>query len=258
MSWEISKEEIIEIGNLVNVTLSPYCGTVYGVYEDVQKPAIFIGSGTFIRRDHKIYFLTAQHVADCPGNFAQLFISRDNNKTMCPSQGGWVGYEVPESDLAILECFEELYEDIEVRFLDIKDIGEPFLANDAIFFSLGFPGELHTSLPHMRLYQSVGLPIISTFKRIIKSKDDNEVMYAISYGKEINPKGMSGSGVWNLNLHKLNSLKEWDLSHVTFAGVIQKWNQVKNEFIVTNSKIVSDFLNVGIDRFQKHFPRSDK
>lgn len=258
MSWTISKDEILEIGNLVNTKISPFCGTVYGVYGEANKPAEYIGSGTFVRRNEKIYFLTAQHVVDCPGDYAQLFVSIDNNNIMAPSQGGWVGYEVPESDLGILECFEELYKDTEVQCLDISDISDPFLADDALFFTMGCPGELHTSLPHMRLYQSVGLPVISTFKGIIKNSNEDEVMFSISYGKDINPKGMSGAGVWNLNLHKVNSLKEWNISHITFAGVIQRWNPETNELILTNSNIVADFLSVGIDRFQKHFPRSDQ
>ncbi len=208
MSWVISKEKLREIGNLVAKKLIPYCGSVYGVHEDNNEPAVFLGSGTFLKRNGKFFFLTAQHVVYCSDKYAHLFISRDNNKLMCPSQGGWVGYEVAESDLAILGCFEELYEDTEVKFLDITKIGEPFLADDALFFTQGFPDQLHISFPFMRQNQSVSLPIISTFKSIIKNKNGDEIMFAISYSHDVNPQGMSGSGVWNLNLHKVNNIKE--------------------------------------------------
>jgi hypothetical protein len=177
---------------------------------------------------------------------------------MYPSQGGWVGYEVPESDLAILGCFEESFKNTPVKFLDIDKIGDSYLAEDALFFCQGFPGQLHVAFPYLRQYQSAILPIIGRFKKIIRNKNGDQIMYCMDYPSNVNPKGMSGSGVWNLNLHKVPGLNKWEKSQITFAGVVQKWNPREKELIITKSSVVSDFLKVGIDRFIKHFPRTDK
>jgi hypothetical protein len=44
MGWVISKEELSKIGNEIAKDLFEFCGSVYGVYEDKNRPAIYLVS----------------------------------------------------------------------------------------------------------------------------------------------------------------------------------------------------------------------
>lgn len=55
--------------------------------------------------------------------------------------------------------------------------------------------------------------------------------------------GMSGSAVWNLNLHRVGQVEAWNPAMSEFAGVVTQADKVKGGFIVaTGGNAVRNFL----------------
>lgn len=258
MTYTITKDQMEKIGNDVAAILMPFCDTIYGVPKDKTKPAKFLGSSILIKNSDSLFILTAQHVAENASKYYHIFHGKTKYGIMFPTQGGWVGCPILDSDIAILGCFEEMFEGTSAKFLNVAKIQDSNLNHEAFFFCLGFPGQLHVSLPFLKTYEATSLPFIGKFKKIINNRNNEPVAFSIEYPSDVNPRGMSGSAVWNLNLHKLSKFKDWNANQITFAGIAQKWVPTSKELIVTNAHIINNYINQMIKLFQETFPRSDK
>ncbi len=257
MPYIISTEKMNKLGNEVAKRVFPFCDSIDGVSKDPKVPPKFIGSGILIKDDDDTFILTAQHVAKSLLQYDYIFHGVNNKGKSVPAQQSWVGCPINESDIAIIRCFHEFFESGTKDFLDINQIRETSLEN-ALLFCQGFPGEEQVSIPFLNIVESHSLPFIGKFRGYSLNQNKEPIKFIIEYPSDINPRGMSGSPVWNLNLHNVPKFEDWDYDQITFAGIAQRWIKDSKVLLVTRSSLISKFLPGMIKEYNRLFPRTDR
>lgn len=68
---------------------------------------------------------------------------------------------------------------------------------------------------------------------------------------------MSGSAVWNLNLHRCRTAGEWTPQMSTFAGVVTRWDKEEGIIIATQAEVVKKFLSGAIERLRSQWKQDE-
>lgn len=92
MSYSLNRQELIQRGEQVLPLVLPSVGSIYGIYHDANRPAQFLGTGTFIKHRKDIFLLTAMHVVENSSSYKHIFHDRGGNgEKMVPFRSGWTG-----------------------------------------------------------------------------------------------------------------------------------------------------------------------
>ena len=235
-------------------------GEILGVRNTPRVNGVHIGCGTFFQEKKDTFFLTAMHVGRQADKFDFEMHTR-NGSISCPFRGVWLGDKDPVKDIAIYGCFSEMIEDSNLSPFDISTLRQGISNNveGQYFYCQGIPGADTTFLPMMRAIQMASNPVIGV------GLPNNAVEYpdrtfSFKYPRNVDPRGMSGSSVWNTNLHLVNSEDEWSIDMLSFAGVVQKWNPANNTIIATRADAVESFIPAGIEKLREMWlntPNSD-
>lgn len=108
------------------------------------------------------------------------------------------------------------------------------------------------SLPFLREYRGSIHTIMGQAINPVNVVDsfDLDIHFGFNCAGDIKYFGMSGSQVWNLNLHLAAKAEDWRPDWATFAGVVQRWIPSKNCIIATRAEIVKEFLSDAIARLR--------
>lgn len=252
-----STKQLQEISKQAIEFIKPYLTTIVGVRKNPKMPRKYIGTGAFVKYDGHTYIFSAMHVANNIPKYNYLFHGVGPKEF--PIQGHWVATAVPNADFGVMGCFEEALTDSE-KLLEFDEA--KFQSNhskDAYYLVMGFPAKLHTVFDFINEQQYVLYPMITKLKGIHANKDGHKMLFELSYSKEnVQPPGMSGSPVWNLNLHLCESIEEWSVDKITFAGVITRWDEKTQSILGTDSELIKQVLPTITKKFRELYPREDK
>lgn len=254
---KLSADQAREISDRASEYVFPFLTTITGVSKDDSIGKRFIGTASYIRFDGHTYIATARHVADHLSRFSYLFHGVGNSSSVI--QGHWVATDVPEADFGVMGCFEEFLTESE-KTLNCEDaIFSSNHSEDAYYLIIGFPEKLHTRLDFLNTHQHVATPIITRLRSIDVNTNNDRILFQLNYGKDLtDPPGMSGSPVWNLNTHLERKIDDWDVSKISFAGVVTRWNENNETIIATNAELIKEVLPAVTTKFQELYPRTDK
>jgi len=129
---------------------------------------------------------------------------------------------------------------------------------NAFLFYQRFPGEEQLSIPFLNIVESHSLPFIGKFRGYSQNQNKEPIKFKIEYPSDIDPRGMSGSAVWNLKLHNVPKFEDWDYDQITFAGIAQRWIKDSKVLVVTRYSLISKFLPGMIKEYNKLFPKTDQ
>lgn len=254
---KLPEDKLKKIGDKATNYLFPFLTTITGVIKDNSVAPKYIGTGVYIKYNGYIYIASARHVADNLTKFSYLFYGAGNKGY--PIQGHWVSTTVADADFGVMGCFEESLT-IQEKVLNYDDaIFSSNHSQDAYYLITGFPGKLHTQLDFINTHQHGGNSVISILKSIDENIDGDEILFQLEYSKNLTPPpGMSGSPVWNLNLHLEENIKNWDVSKITFAGIVTRWDESNQTILATNSELIKQVLPAVTNKFRELYPRTDK
>lgn len=238
--------------------LAPYITTITGIggaQPDLKK---YIGTGFFIELNGHTYIASAQHVADKLHKFEYLFHSVGDGNSVI--QGHWVATTVPEADFGVMGCFDEALTHREkVLACHSEGLFNPNHSEDAYYLMMGYPGQLHTDLPFMNAHQHVLTPLVTTLKGVANNSNGDEILFRLNYSnKNVAPPGMSGSPIWNLNVHLEDDLSSWDVSKISVAGMITRWSSDGQFVEGTDARLIESVLPHVTQKFRELYPRTDK
>ncbi len=217
----------------------PFLTTITGLPLEKTRLTKFIGTGFFIRYNDSVYIATAHHVVADHHKYRSLYYGVGGKSR--PIQDRVVAATIPNADFCILSCAKELTSS--EAALDLKD--EKFASNHSkktYYLVIGFPGNLHTHIPVMRHHTSGILPVFTVLKSTEMNSSGQEISFSLNYsGSNPDPPGMSGSPVWNLNIH-LTSMDEWNIQCMSLAGIVTRWDIEEGTILATNSELIKDAL----------------
>jgi len=251
MIFDLTSDEIIQRGKLVRELRSPSVASLYGVFKDRSKPADLLGSGTFVQHRDDIFVLTARHVLNDYKKYDYVFhdIGGDG-ELMYPFKGNWIGWSECKGDLALWGCFGELFDSSKIHPMPlIEPFGSTNEHEDAVFLTSGYPDEKALSLPFAGEYRTALHTAMGKAATLGSNPDHSFSFYCAN---DIKYFGMSGSGVWNLNLHKCESIADWSPELSTFSGVLIQWVQ-NGHLIATKAEVVKKFLSGSIEQLRSQW-----
>jgi len=251
----ISDDKLKQIGEVAIKYVSPFITTITGVMKDQNISPVYIGTGCYLNFNKHTYILSAKHVADNLSTYDYLF--EGGGELMHPIQGHWVATDIPEADTAVMGCFPELLTNDE-KILDYKDtLFSSNHSEDTYYLVLGYPGKLHTNLDFMKQHQHVSISLLTKLQSVNTNKNGDDILFKLHYSKDnVVPPGISGSPVWNLNVN--DKTTEWDVSKITFAGIVTRWHEGDQTILVTNAELVKHVLPTITNKFRELYPRDDK
>lgn len=249
MPFALSRSQLIQCGERVRDLRLPNVASLYGVHQDHTRAAEFLGTGTFVQHRDDVFVLTAMHVVRESQKYAHVFHDvGGDGENMVPFRSGWTGWKEVSTDLALWGCFRELFETSSLRPLPlIEPFGVTDANKDAFFVASGWPGDLEFPLPHVREYRTT---LHTVMGKTVMRNEIPKQSFAFDCANDIRYFGMSGSAVWNLNLHRCTTLKDWTPNMSTFAGVVIRWNEDEGLIIATRAEIVKSFLSGAIERLR--------
>jgi len=217
-----------------------------------MRPAELLGSGIYVQHREDIFLLTAMHVVKDSHNYAYVFHDvGGNGEPMCPTREGWTGWDEGTGDLALWGCFAELFSESELRPFPLL---EPFGAtddhNDAFFVASGWPGDQTMAIPHAREYRST---LHTVMGKTVQRSGLDAYSFAFDCANDIRYYGMSGSPVWNLNLHRCVDANEWTPEMSSFAGIVTQWDKSNGLIIATRAESVKRFIGGAIERLRSQW-----
>ncbi len=248
MAFILTQEELVQCGQQVQALRLPSVASLYGVYRDQLRPAELLGSGTFVQHRDDIYVLTAMHVVEKSKTYAHILHDvGGDGENMIPCKAGWTGWGDQAGDLALWGCFREAFDKSRLRPIPLV---EPFGITDAcdgaFFIASGWPQDLALSLPAVREYRTT---LHTVMGKRVSRKNIPDHCFAFDCANNIRYYGMSGSAVWNLNLHRCRTAGEWTPQMSTFAGVVILWDE-EGFIIATQAEIVKRFLPGAIEQLR--------
>ena len=254
---KINDEILKDVGTQAMEYLAPYITTITGVAKDSQTPHKYIGTSVFIKNGGYTYIASAKHVADNLSKYHWLF--HGTGEKNFPIQGHWVATTVPDADFGVMGCFEEILTNKE-KVLDFDPL--KFQSNhskDAFYLVMGYPGKLHFPMDFINTHQHILTPVITRLKGIHPNKNGDNIIFELGYSSgNVEPPGMSGSPVWNLNLHQIDDISEWNVNRITFAGVITRWDKNTESLLGTDVGLIKQVLPHITKKFRELYPRTDK
>lgn len=208
MAFTLTRDELMKRGQQVQQLRLPSLASLYGVHGDRSPPAKLLGSGTFIRHHDDIFVLTAKHAVEQSQRYDYVFhdVGGDGEK-MVPFREGWTGWNQGEGDLALWGCFPELFEGSRKRPVPlVEPFGYTDASYDAFFIASCWPADLELVLPAVSEYRTTLHTIMGKTVALHNIPDH---CFAFNCANDIRYFGMSGSAVWNLNLHRCETAEEW-------------------------------------------------
>lgn len=254
---QLTEQQLNDFGEKSKRYLSPYITTITGASTNKNVPAKYIGTSAYINYNGHTYIASAQHVANKIFQFEYLFHGVGNQNY--PIQGHYVATTVPNADFCVMGCFEELLSSKE-KVLDFET--EKFMSNhskDAYYMVMGYPGKLHFPMDFINLHQHVLTSVITRLKGINPNKNGDNILFDPHYPNSlVEPQGMSGSPVWNLNFHLEDDLENWSVEKISFAGIVTRWDKNSQSLIATDSELIKQVLPHVTKKFRQLYPRTDK
>jgi len=249
---DFDKEFLYKVGGQIREYLIKFEGSIYGVKKITRINGKYLGCGTFFKEGDDCFMLTAMHVAQEADKFDYAMHSRRQQLNCCPFRGVWLGDRIPETDIAIYGCFAEMIEESNLSPIEEGALYQTVSKNvqGQLFYCQGIPGADTTFLPMMRQYIFGSHPIMG-LGLPSESLENPNYTFSFQYPRGVNPRGMSGSAVWNTNLHLINSEDEWHLDLLTFAGFIQKWIPSKMCLVSTKADSLKSFIPIGRELLRK-------
>ncbi|MFC1684921.1 hypothetical protein ACFL0R_05570 [Pseudomonadota bacterium] len=241
MMVTLTKDKLLEIGEQVQDFRLPSITALYGIHKDRTRPAELLGSGTFVQHKDDVFVLTAYHVVKNSSKYEYILHPvGGGGENMFPLRGDWTGWPEEDGDLALWGCFRERIDTSPIQPIQIV---EPFgitnARKNAFFITSGYPADKAWSLPFAREYYTM----LHTVMGDAALPDDIPGhCFAINCANDIRYFGMSGSAVWNLNLHRCRTVEEWSPQMSTFAGVTTRWNADEGLLIATKAEVTKEFL----------------
>jgi hypothetical protein len=253
---QLSDKQLLEITMKAVEYLAPYITTITGVQKDTNIPVEYIGTSVFIKYDGHTFIASAKHVADNLLKYDYLFHGTGTKNF--PIRGHWVATTIPDADFGIMGCFEEMITNTE-KVLDFDDtIFRSNHAKEAYYLVMGYPEKLHSAFDFMNTHQHVLTSVITRLKGIHSNKNGDNIIFELSYSNNnVDPPGMSGSPVWNLNLHKINTIEDWSVEQITLAGIITSWNKDTESIYGTISELITHVMPHIAEKFIELYPRID-
>lgn len=257
---EFSEEFLRSMGDNIRVYVTKCEGSIYGTMDYSHVNGNHIGCGTFYKEGADTFMLTAMHVGREADKYHYSMHDRRELKSS-PFRGQWLGDRQLENDIAIYGCFSEMIEESTIVPIEENSLLSEVSTNvqGQLFYCQGIPGLDATFLPMMRQFQTVSNPIMGLGlpNDVLEYPD---YTFAFQYPRNVKPSGMSGSSVWNTNLHLLNSDVEWSIDTMSFAGVVQKWIPANRCLIVTRADSINNFIPTGRELLRnmwRETPNSD-
>lgn len=249
MLFALSRSQLIQRGERVRAFRLPNVASLYGVHQDRARPAELLGTGTFVQHRDDVFVLTAMHVVKESKKYAYVFHDLGGDgENMIPCRSGWTGLEGESGDLALWGCFPEPFKASGPRPLPfVEPFGVTDASEDAFFIASGWPEALATPFPYLRKYLT---KLHTIMGKAIVHDDIPARSFAFTCANDIPYFGMSGSAVWNLNLHLCKNAEDWTPQMSTFAGVVVGWMKEKGLIIATRAEVVKDFLSGAIERLR--------
>ncbi len=241
MAFTLTPDEVIQCGQQVRELRLPSVASLYGVHKDKLRPAKLLGSGTFIQHRDDIFILTAMHVVKESQRYAHVLHDvGGDGENMIPCRDGWTGWDEGTGDLALWGCFREGFDGSSLRPVPlVEPFGSTDASDDALFIASGYPEDQSLSLPFIREYRT---RLHTAMGKTVSRNGIPDHCFAFECANNIRYAGMSGSGVWNLNLHRCRTAGEWTPQMSTFGGVAIQWN-TQGFIIATQAEIVKRFLS---------------
>ena len=255
MVFTLTRDELMQGGQQVQELRLPSVASLYGVHSNQSNPAELLGSGTFIQHRNDIFVLTAMHVVEQSQRYAYVFHDvGGDGENMIPCRAGWTGWNQGAGDLALWGCFREGFDASRLRPVPlVQPFGFTNVRDDAFFTASGWPQDQARSLPFIREYRTTLHTVIG--KTVLRNNIPDHC-FAFDCANNIRYFGMSGSAVWNLNLHQCRTAGEWTPQMSTFAGVVIQWN--KEGFIIaTQAEIVKKFLSGAIEQLRSQWKQGE-
>jgi len=256
MAFTLTRDELIRCGTQVQELRLPSVASLYGVHSDKLRPAELLGSGTFIQHRNDIFLLTAMHVLEQSQNYAHVFHDvGGDGENMVPFRDGWTGWNDGNGDLALWSCFREFFDESHVRPVPlVEPFGFTDASDDAFFIASGWPQDQALALPAIREYRTT---LHTVMGKTVKLDNLPDHCFAFDCANDIRYYGMSGSAVWNLNLHRCRTAEEWTPQMSTFAGVVTRWDDKKGLIIATQAESVKRFLSGAIERLRMQWKHGE-
>ncbi len=252
MAYKLTRDELIRRGQRVQELRFPSVASLYGVHKDKTRPAKSLGTGTFIRHRGDVFVLTAMHVVENSQKYA--YVLHDvggDGEHMVPFRLGWTGRKQAEGDLALWGCFAEFFETSNRKPMPlVEPFGHTDASDDAFFIATGWPADQAVALPHVREYRTT---LHTVMGKTVVGDDIPAQSFAFNCANNIRYFGMSGSAVWNLNLHRCTNAEDWTPQMSTFAGVATRWDKDNGLIIATRAEVVKDFLSGAIERLRNQW-----
>ncbi len=240
---------MLDIGEKVRSRTDKYLTVINDITKSQrdtsQLETKYRGTGCYLSYDGFPFVLTAKHVIDSK-NVEICVHGRSSGEKPFPLRSGWVSPEDIDADVAIYGCFQKALDDSNILPLSYSELMVPsFNHKDAFYYCNGFPGANTLHLPFMGESSFSGNPFIGQ-ETTLPSGYNEEIHFAIEYPCTTEPKGMSGSPIWNLRIHCMNKLEVWSPDVASFAGVVHKWHKDTHKLIVTKVEFIRDFVPNGI------------
>lgn len=240
MAFTLTRNELVRCGQQVQELRLQSVASLYGVDRCQSRPAQLLGSGTFVRHHDDIFVLTAMHVVENSKQYAYVFHDvGGDGESMIPFRAGWTGWSHETGDLALWGCFHQAFDKSSLRPMPlVEPFGITDACDDAFFIASGWPEEQALSLPAIREYRTT---LHTVMGKMAPRKNIPDHCFAFDCANDISYRGMSGSAVWNLNLHRCRVAREWTPQMSSFAGVVIQWD-TEGFIIATQAEIVKRFL----------------
>lgn len=252
MAYKLTRDELIRRGQRVQELRFPSVASLYGVHKDKTRPAKLLGTGTFIRHRQDVFVLTAMHVVENSRKYAHVLHDvGGDEELMVPCRSGWTGWKQATEDLALWGCFPEFFETSKRQPLPfVEPFGHTDASDDAFFIASGWPADQAVAFPYLRRY---GTKLHTVMGKTVVRDDMPTEYFAFDCANNIRYYGMSGSAVWNLNLHRCTSAEDWTPQRSTFAGVATRWDKDNGLIIAARAEKVKEFLSGAIEQLRNQW-----
>ena len=256
MPYKLTRDEVISRGQRVQELRQPSVASLYGVYDAKRGHAELLGTGIYFQHREDVFLLTAMHVVKNSEKYEYVFHDvGGNGEKMFPLRSNWTGWNEGSGDLALWGCFAEVFTASELRPLPlVEPFGVTDDRNDAVFIASGWPGDQATALPYAREYLTRLHSVMG--KTVLCSELDCH-SFAFNCANDIRYHGMSGSAVWNLNLHRCEDANQWTPEMSSFAGVVTRWDQKNALIIATRAETVKRFLSAAIEPLRNQWQTAE-